>query len=244
MIETKALTCGYAQTVLENISITTAHNLVVLGANGAGKSTFAKALCALLDYEGEIFINTNSLKTISAQERAKTITYIPPKLESYDTYISVLDFVLMGRYPFKASFEPYSEADEALAHSLIKTYNLDPNKTIAELSSGQQQLLLITQALAQESKIIIFDEPTANLDPHHSVAFYKALQTLDKTTQKVIITHDLNLAHKLGYEVLFIQDKSATHFTDPEEFFTQERLKKAYGVDFILKDNSIEVVYD
>jgi len=244
MIKVTSLKCGYAQTVLQNLNLTSTKNLVVLGANGAGKSTLAKALCGLLPYDGAISINGTSLQSITPQQRAQTITYIPPKLESYDTYITVLAFVLMGRHPYKAPFESYSQEDEDLAHKLIQAQNLDPNKNIGELSSGQQQLLLITQALAQESKIIIFDEPTANLDPQHSVAFYQALQGLKNVTQKIIITHDLNLAHKLGYEVLFIQEGTATHYTDPRSFFTTETLQKAYGVNFTLKNNTVEVLYD
>jgi len=243
MIEVNSLNCGYEHAILTNINFTTTGNLVILGANGAGKSTLAKVLCGLLPYKGEVQINHIFLQNISPQERAKTITYIPPKLESYDTFITVLDFVLMGRYPYKASFEAYSSEDRALALKLIQAQHLDPNKKIGELSSGQQQLLLITQALAQESKIIIFDEPTANLDPQHSVAFYRALQSLDKETQKIVITHDLNLAHKLAYELLFIQDGAATHYTDPSSFFTTTNLKEAYGVDFILANGTLGVVY-
>jgi len=243
MIEVEALKCGYRETVLHGLNVKTAMNLVVLGTNGAGKSTLAKAICGLIPYEGTISIENIPLQILSPQERARTITYIPPKLESYDTYITVLAFVLMGRHPYKASFEPYSKEDETLALKLIHAHNLDPDKKIGELSSGQQQLLLITQALAQESKIIIFDEPTANLDPHHGVAFYKALQALNHDTQKIVITHDLNLAHKLGYEVLFIQDGMATHYVEPCDFFTTSNLEKAYGVDFTLENGTLGVVY-
>jgi len=243
MITVEALSCGYEQTILKNLSITTANNLVILGSNGAGKSTLAKALCALLPYNGKIALHNTPLQELSAQERAKTITYIPPKLESYDTFITVLDFVLMGRHPYKSPFEAYSEDDETLAHSLIQEHALQPHKKIAELSSGQQQLLLITQALAQESKIIIFDEPTANLDPHHKVAFYKALQSLNDATQKIVITHDLNLAYKLGYEVLFIQNGTAKHYVDTNTFFTKNNLKESYGVDFTIEHGTLGVVY-
>ena len=243
MINVKDLSCGYEQRVLQNLNFKTTNNLVILGANGAGKSTLAKTLCGLLSYEGEIHINNSLLQKLSAQERAKTITYIPPKLESYDTYITVLAFVLMGRHPYKASFEAYSREDQAFALKLIQEQQLDPDKKIGELSSGQQQLLLITQALAQESQIIIFDEPTANLDPQHSVAFYKALHALNHGTQKVVITHDLNLARKLNYEVLFVKEHTARHYIDPKDFFTPEHLKKAYGVGFTLENDTLGVIY-
>jgi len=244
MIALKALSCGYEQKVLQEITFESDRDLVILGANGAGKSTLAKALCGLLPYKGTLRIEDRSLETLSAQERARTITYIPPKLESYDTYITVLEFVLMGRHPYKAPFEPYSEADRSVALQLIAHHQLDPKKRIGELSSGQQQLLLITQALAQESRIIIFDEPTANLDPQHSLEFYRALRALDARTQKILITHDLNLAHRLGYEVLFIHEGSATHYKAPEAFFTPKTLKAAYGVDFTLEHGLLGVVYE
>ncbi len=244
MIETQVLSCGYEHNIIEALSFKTAKNLVILGANGAGKSTLAKALCGLIEYEGEILINTTSLSHFSAQERAKSITYIPPKLESYDTYITVLEFVLMGRHPYKSPFSDYTDKEQALARALIKTHALDPRKSIGALSSGQQQLLLITQALAQESKIIIFDEPTANLDPKHSLEFYKALQGLKSDTQKVIITHDLGLAYKLGYEVLFIEQKSAKHYQNSKDFFTSENLHSCYGVSFEQHAGLIGVCYE
>ena len=244
MIETKNLSCGYETTIIDALTFKSEKNLVILGANGAGKSTLAKALCALLKSEGEIFIDETPLSALSAHEQAKAITYIPPKLESYDTYISVLEFVLMGRHPYKNPFAEYSEDDQKMAKRLISKSRLDPHKSIGVLSSGQQQLLLITQALAQESKIIIFDEPTANLDPKHSLEFYKALQDLEQDTQKIVITHDLNMAYKLGYEVLFIADGGGRHYKDPTQFFTPQNLKTCYGVTFKLTEGMLGVIYE
>lgn len=244
MVAVEALTCGYTQPVLKEISFKTAENLVILGSNGAGKSTLAKALCGLLDAQGEVIINNKPLKTLSPIQRAQEITYIPPKLESYDSYITVLEFVLMGRHPYKAPYTPYTEEETALAHRLIDLHTLDATKKIGELSSGQQQLLLITQALAQESRIIIFDEPTANLDPKHSLEFYRSLQSLSDTTQKILITHDLNLAYKLGYEVLFIKGDGAEHYPDPQTFFTATQLEAAYGLTFEITERMLGVRYE
>ncbi len=244
MITVTHLSCGYQKPVLHKISFTAEKNLCILGANGVGKSTLAKALSGLLASEGEIAINTTALQAFSAVSRAKAITYIPPKLESFDGLISVYEFVLMGRYPFKDPFSTYSKADATLVKKLIKESALEPGQQINELSSGQQQLLLITQALAQQSGIIIFDEPTANLDPKHAKDFFNALHALPKATQKIVITHDLNLARQLGFEILFLRRDEAELYKDPNGFFQRDNLEACYGVSFKVNDDVIGVAYD
>ena len=243
MVKVNALSCGYQQQVITNISFESHNNLVILGVNGVGKSTLCKALCGLLPYSGEITINGEDLQTLSFVDRAKAITYIPAKLESYDTNITVFDFVLMGRYPYKTAFSPYSQEDKKIVLDRLREEKLDPQKMIGELSSGQQQLLLITQAFVQESQIILFDEPTANLDPQHAKAFYDALNRLDDRVQKVLVTHDLNLARNVRYEILFLSDSGVYFYEDPLKFFTQENLKRCYGVDFFIEDHLIGLSY-
>lgn len=244
VISAAHLTCGYQRPVLRDISFSAEENLCILGANGVGKSTLAKALSGLIPSQGEVTLNAASLQALSPASRAKIITYIPPKLESFDGLISVYEFVLMGRYPYKEPFASYNQEDESLVKKLIEESTLAPTQQISELSSGQQQLLLITQALAQQSEIIIFDEPTANLDPKHAKDFYDALQALPKRTQKIIITHDLNLARELSFEILFLQDNEAVLYRDPALFFQRGNLEACYGVAFNVSDAHIGVAYD
>ncbi len=244
MIVVEAVSCGYQRPVLHDISFSAEGDLCVLGVNGIGKSTLAKALCGLIPARGEILIDGKDLHSFSAGLRAKAITYIPPKLESFDGLITVHEFVLMGRYPYKDPFTAYSEKDEKLVTTLIEESTLEAGHRISELSSGQQQLLLIAQALSQQSDIIIFDEPTANLDPRHAKTFYDALNTLPETTQKIVITHDLNLARQLGFEILFLQEDAARHFKDPNIFFQADNLEKCYGVTFTINEDVIGVAYD
>ncbi len=244
MIVVEGVSCGYQRPVLHDISFSAQRDLCVLGVNGIGKSTLAKALCGLIPAEGEILIDGRDLKSFSAAPRAKAITYIPPKLESFDTLITVHEFILMGRYPYKDPFTAYSAEDEKLVTGLIEESALEADHLIGELSSGQQQLLLIAQALSQQSDIIIFDEPTANLDPKHAKDFYDALHTLPEKTQKIVITHDLNLARQLGFEILFLQKDRAKHYSDPDAFFQRDNLEACYGVAFSVNDDVIGVAYD
>jgi iron complex transport system ATP-binding protein len=98
------------------------------------------------------------------------------------------------------------------------------------LSSGEQQLTLIAQALAQQSEIIIFDEPTANLDPHNSKIIAEHIKGLKEYHQIILITHDLNLASYVQNPVLFIKEKKAHYYEDG--FFDDSVLKELYGVEF------------
>lgn len=243
MIRVEQLSCGYTNTILRNISFESLGNLVILGANGVGKSTLAKAICGLIPYKGSIFVNEMPLENYTSHERAKQITYIPPKLSSFDAYLTAEAFVLMGRFPHKSVLSDYSQHDKEFALSLLKKSGIDSHKNISELSSGQQQLLLIAQALAQESHTIIFDEPTANLDPKHSYQFYKTLQDLPQDKQKILITHDLQFAAALDYPVLFVHHDHVDYFEMSKTFFTSENLQKYYGVAFE-DSKKVGIVYE
>jgi iron complex transport system ATP-binding protein len=243
MIAVEELSCGYGVPVLRGVTFESARNLTVLGPNGAGKSTLAKALCGLLPYEGSVRVGGKELRELEAVERAKVVTYIPPKLSSYDAYLSVEAFVLMGRYPHKSPYRDYSAEDYAVVRSLLGRSGLEAAQPITSLSSGQQQLLLISQALAQQSGIIIFDEPTANLDPAHAKAFFDELRSLPEGTQSIVITHDLNLANRLEGAVLFVDNGTASFYGERSDFFTPENLRNCYGVEFTCDSGVIGVQY-
>ncbi len=235
MIHLQSLTCKYAnKTILEDISLHVSTHLSVLGANGSGKSSFAKALCHLIECEGDIFLDGKNIADLTPLELAKTITYIPAKLQVHDPYISVYEFILLGRFPYKESFFEYSQDDKICVDTNIKLLNIEHLKehSIHSLSSGEQQLVLIAQALTQESKIIIFDEPTANLDPFNSKVIAHYIKKLQDSHQIILITHDLHLAFYIDTPVLFIHKQKAHYYEEKETFFDSAILEKLYGVAF------------
>ncbi|WP_434637217.1 ABC transporter ATP-binding protein [Sulfurimonas sp. NW7] len=241
MIKLSALTCNYKnKTVFENISLETDTHLSILGANGSGKSTLAKAICSLVPYKGEILLEDTNIQALSLNEKAKLITYIPAKLEIYDPDISVRDFVVLGRFAYKKSFFDYSDEDKKIAKEMLSFLNISHlgRHLVSELSSGEQQLTLIAQALTQQSKIIIFDEPTANLDPHNSKIIANHINELKKRHTVILITHDLHLAAYINTPVLFLKNKSAVYYE--KEFFHDTTLEQLYGVKFA----SLAVKYD
>ncbi len=239
MISLEKVSCAYKEkSILENISLQIESHISILGENGAGKSTFAKLLCHLQAYKGEIHIDGKNLEQFSLLDLAKTIAYVPAKLEIYDTSISVEEFVLLGRFAYKERFFAYSKEDRKKVQEVLERLHLEhlSGVSMGTLSSGQTQLVLIAQALAQESKIIIFDEPTANLDPKNSKIIGMYIKQLQEKYQIILITHDLHLARFINAPVLFVQDKGIRL---EEDFFKSTKLSELYGVDF----EDLAVVY-
>jgi iron complex transport system ATP-binding protein len=226
--------------ILQNVSLEVQNHLTILGANGSGKSTLAKAICGLVPYEGEIKLNARNVEELSLKEKAKTISYIPAKLEIYDNFIRVEEFVLLGRFPYKKSFFDYSKEDKNIVEETLEFLKIShlKERSVSSLSSGEQQLTLIAQALAQRSRIIIFDEPTANLDPSNSKTIAQRIKGLKERCQIVLITHDLHLACYVDSPILFIKEKTGRYYE--REFFEDATLHELYGVEF----SSLAVKYD
>jgi len=158
MIRLNSLLVKYDnKTILNNVSLNIDNHLSILGANGSGKSTLAKALCNLIEYEGSISIYGRDIKNISLKERAKLLSYIPAKLEVYDPFISVEEFVLLGRFAHKKNFLDYSDKDKKIAQNTLEFLKIShlAKHTLNSLSSGEAQLVLIAGALSAQSKVII-----------------------------------------------------------------------------------------
>ena len=245
-MKVSALSVSYTDSpILQQVDFTIEEDmhLTVLGANGSGKSTLAKALCGLLPYHGSITIQDSELCDIPAKERAKRIAYIPSKMESFEQFTTVEDFVLLGRYPYKTSFKDYSDEDRKIVQEVLDELSLHElsRNRLHELSSGQQQLVLIAQALAQKSRLLIFDEPTSNLDPKNTALFVKELQKLRKKHITVLITHDIQLAAYLDDPVLFIHESKAKFH--PTGFFETDCLSRAYGVQFRKENGMLGLAY-
>ena len=233
MIDIQNLTCSYKNNiVLDGISAQLKGSSVILGSNGSGKSTLAKTICLLLKYSGKIELDGKDLQQFSKKELAQKISYIPAKLDIYDEFINLKEFVLLGRFAYKENFGNYTKKDEIIADDAIEFLNIAHLKTqeMKSLSSGEAQLALIAQALTQQSEIFIFDEPTANLDPANTKLIAKEIKNLKKNHQVILITHDIHLAKYFESSVLFIKDKQAVYFEN--NFFQDENLSMLYGVEF------------
>jgi iron complex transport system ATP-binding protein len=163
-------------------------NLLILGENGAGKSTLAKVLSNLLP-SSNLFFESKNIKDLSSYDRAKYINYIPSRFEIFDEYLNVLEYLKLS------IIEEKNIEDIEKIISLLKLEDLKLNSCV-DLSSGEQQLLLLASALLHNAKITIFDELTANLDLNRVKDVFDILNS-SLLSQKIVITHNLDFAYAL-----------------------------------------------
>lgn len=210
----------FSNNILTNINfhLNEGENLVILGSNGAGKSTLAKILCGI-SHSQTVELFGKKLHLFNAKERSEFINYVPPKLEMFDEYLCVQEYLELSRLYSKLTI---NEALELLDLSALE------NKACLTLSSGEQQLLLLASSLLHNAKLTIFDEPTANLDPKKMLKVAKILSS-NMFQNRIIITHDLNLAHKLGYKILYMSGGAVEFFDTNESFFEKANLDKLFG---------------
>ncbi|MGD9623349.1 MAG: ATP-binding cassette domain-containing protein [Arcobacter sp.] len=225
---------NYNSSILHEISflLKEKENLIILGENGAGKSTLAKVLSNLITND-KVELFGENLSKISDFKRALYINYIPPKLSIFDEYVTLREFLELS---FIDSVN-VQKIDE-----IIKLLNLKKleHKYCKSFSSGEKQLLLLASAIMHNAKITIFDELTANLDISRLKEVFDILNS-DLLEQKIIITHNLDLAYALKYKVLFLNDGIIEFFGEHDEFFSNENLKRFYNNTIMKLDNHLVV---
>ncbi len=211
---------NYNNYILKNISFEIKNkNLIILGSNGAGKTTLAKALCGIIS-NNSVEINDKNISKTYGNAKTKLINYIPSKLDIFDEYMSVEEFLSLNNLYGNTKID---EALELLQISYLK------NKSCKNLSSGESQLLLYAGAILHNASYTILDEPTSNLDPIKVKMMYQILQNENLLKNKIIITHNLNLAYKLEYDVLFMQNGEIKFNGTNANFFEKENLYKFFG---------------
>ena len=198
-MEMKNLSCGYhGHAVLENINITigTKEMWCVLGANGVGKTTFFKTALRLLEpISGRLLLNDVPLETWNRKELAKQIAYVPQNHVPPFAF-TVKEVIAMGRNPHQQGMGKLGEEDRRAVEEAMELLGIESlcNKDYTRISGGERQLTLIARAIAQETPILVMDEPVSNLDFGN---------------QARIISHICGLVENLGRTVIM-----TTHFPD------------------------------
>jgi len=195
--------------VLDNISLSLKDGEigVLLGKNGSGKTTLFKTVLGFEKPEaGQMDFNGKDLLKMNRRERAEQIAYVPQDIQFGD--LTVFDTVLLGRLPYfglKASKE-----DEEIALKTLKEMGLEElaMRNTAELSGGERQKVAIARAIAQEPKLLVFDEPTGNLDIANEQLILKEILRVTKEKGIGVLTslHDLNEALSIGDVFFFIKE--------------------------------------
>ena len=225
---------NYNSAILKDISFSLKQNenLIILGENSAGKSTLAKVLSNLISNDNVKLFGEN-IDKIPDLKRAKLINYIPPKLSIFDEYVTLKEFLELS------SIDIVDNKKIKKIISLLKLEKLE-NRYCKAFSSGEKQLLLLASSIMHDAQITIFDELTANLDINRLKEVFEIFNC-DLLKQKIIITHNLDLAYALKYKVLFIKDGKIDFFDEHEKFFTNENLQKFYNNTILKLENHLVV---
>lgn len=219
IISTKKLAIGYVsrrkkEVLIENINIEIPKGKLtaVIGLNGIGKSTLIKTLAqqqALLD--GAIFLNTKNASEFTNNEWAKQVSWVQTNSET-PLNLSVEEFISLGRQPYTNWLDRLSNKDKHIINTVIEEADLSElrKKNCSELSDGQLQRVTIARALAQDTEVIILDEPTTHLDIIHKIATLNLLKDLCKTRRKTIIysTHEIEFSLQIADYILGISKQS------------------------------------
>ncbi|MBN9030329.1 MAG: iron dicitrate ABC transporter ATP-binding protein [Rhizobiales bacterium 63-7] len=208
---------------------------VIVGANACGKSTLLRAMSRLLSpHKGEVLLDGKSIHRMAPKELARTLGLLPQSPIAPEG-ITVADLVGRGRHPHQGLFSRWtSQDDEAVADALTATRIVDlAERPVDELSGGQRQRVWIAMALAQQTDILLLDEPTTFLDISHQVEVLDLLTDLNhaRGTTVVMVLHDLNLAARYA-DHLVAMTQGRIHVSGrPEEVLTQETVRQVFGLE-------------
>lgn len=237
-IVVKNLGCSYGtRSVLREVSFSVEKGtlLSVLGPNGVGKSTLFRCLLGSLPYEGSITVDGEELCHLSPGKRAKKIAYIPQNHRPTFGY-SVLDTALMGTTRQISPFlspgkEQVEQAREALCR--VGADHLE-TRSFERLSGGEQQLVLLARALAQQAEILVMDEPTANLDYGNQLRVLQLAKDLSREGYTILIsTHDPQHTLRFADRVLALLDGSVAGEGAAKEVLTPQLVRKLYRVETV-----------
>lgn len=210
--------------------------LCVLGPNGSGKTTLVRLLAGLLQpARGRVWMGDDAVASLSSRERARRIAVVPQSVLQLPR-VRVRDFVMGGRYTYLRRMRPVSQADVDAVQGALRDADVPDlgDRSIKELSGGQLQRVLVARALAQDTPILLVDEPTSSLDPEHQVAVFELLRRAVEEEGKsaIVVTHDLNLAGQFATRLALLDAGRIAAEGAPDEVLVPEVLEPVYGPHF------------
>ena len=208
--------------------------LAVIGPNGSGKSTLLRLISGFLKpSEGSAELLGRDVRAYSKAELSRLVAYVPSELYMpYD--FSVFEIVLMGRSPRVAWWRDYSDADASRVFETLKEVGVLElrDRSINSLSSGERQLALIAQALAQDPRILLLDEPTSHLDINYKMQVFELLTRLTAGGIGVIVvSHDLALLTAYAGKALILKKGGQLFYGPAKEGLSGANIAAAYGIN-------------
>jgi iron complex transport system ATP-binding protein len=245
MIDVEGLSAGYgAGFVLHDVSLTVEAGefVAVLGRNGSGKSTLIKAVQNLLgNVRGRIVCDGEDVFRTGPRRLAGRIAYVPQQAEPAFEF-TVEEVVLMGRFARQGRLERASTADEAAVAAAMRLTEVSGlgSKRLSQLSGGERQRVFIARALAQDTPVLLLDEPSLHLDINYQVEVYGILKALQKDKGKTVVAaeHNINLAAAYAERLLFLKDGTLAAEGTPRETIRAAAIREIFGAEVDIRENA------
>lgn len=238
------LYAGYDRSIILkdiNMSVPIHKISVILGSNGCGKSTLLKTMSRLLAPEkGAILLDGKAITEIPTKKLAQQIGFLPQSPLVPDG-ISVSDLVARGRYPYQSMLKGLSEEDYEAVAEALKLLGIEKlaERNVDELSGGQRQRVWIAMSLAQQTDILLLDEPTTYLDVAYQIDILDTLSELNKKKQItiVMVLHDINLSTRYADHIFAMKDGQLICEGSPREVINEKTIREIYDLESIIIDD-------
>jgi iron complex transport system ATP-binding protein len=236
-LRAEGMTLGYgSRDVVADVDVLLPEGRItaVIGANACGKSTLLRGLARLLKpRRGAVYLDGRRIDRMRTRELATELGVLPQSPTAPDG-ITVADLVARGRYPHQGLFRQWTADDEAaVGRALEATGTADlVDRRVQDLSGGQRQRVWVAMALAQETDVLLLDEPTTFLDVAHQIELLDLLVRLNREGGKtiVVVLHDLNLACRYADQILAMKDGRIHAEGPPSEIVDAELVAEVFGL--------------
>jgi iron complex transport system ATP-binding protein len=243
-LSTENLQIGYGEKIIVdnlNLQINKGEITTIIGANGCGKSTILKTMARVhAAISGVVYLDGKMIHKIPTKEIAKKMAVLPQSPEA-PSGLTVYELISFGRSPHQGGFGRLTDEDRQVIHWALDVTGLTSfaNQAVDSLSGGQRQRAWIAMAIAQETELLLLDEPTTYLDMAHQLEILKLLEKLNREEGRtiVMVIHDLNHAARFSHHMVALRSGKLVKEGTAEEVMTHQVLKEVFQIDAeIVKD--------
>ncbi|GAA0835648.1 ABC transporter ATP-binding protein [Marinomonas arenicola] len=245
-LATESITLCYDQNIIAqdlSVRIPEGKFSVIVGPNGCGKSTLLRAMSRLLEPKsGQVLLNGQDIHTLATRDVAKILGLLPQSAIAPDG-IKVVDLIARGRFPHQTWFQPWREEDQNAVDAAMKATSITEfaQHNVDQLSGGQRQRVWVAMALAQETPLLLLDEPTTYLDIAHQIELMDLFQDLNRLQGHTLVAvlHDLNHACRYADNLIAMKAGKIIATGAPKDIVTETLIEEVFGLPCMILDDPI-----
>ncbi len=234
MIKLDNIYAGYSDTILKDINLEFEKGKItsIIGTNGSGKSTLLRVITSFLaPSKGNVYLDNINLRDYKLNEISKHISILPQVRNIPDITVEAL--ISQGRFPHTGFLRKLTDNDKRYIKSAIKTVNIEKltHKNVKDISGGERQKVFIAMILAQNTDIVLLDEPTTFLDTKYQIEIMNLIRDLNKSGKTIImVLHDLNHAINYSDKICVLNDGVVVEYDSPNKLVEQGTIDKVFNI--------------